>query len=696
MGLSTETNRNNFTGASTTGTFTYSFRILEAEDLLVTVVNTTTDVETTLTLNTHYTVDASTVGQNTGTITLIYNASFAWVNSSGYLITGYDMAIRRVRDITQEFDFRNQGSFFPETHEDAFDHVVMICQQLQDQVDRCPKVPETDDGGAVTTFPSADERASKFMAFDADGEPMASAGGLDATISAFGQTLVDDANASAALTTLGFSTYGKTLIDDADAATARTTLGATGSSGTWDSAQLADGAAKGAKAARSVTAEKTSNYTITTSDDFVRGNPDSAAFTLTLHAASSVSGKRVQIVHSGVAYSNVLTIGRTGSDTFGSNALTSIAITRPGSKVTLVSDGASNWMIEDFFVPQSHDNFILNGDMEHWQAGTSFTSVSASRYAADQWAYLLASSSAVVSLLRSTDIPTVAQSGYQSAYSLHVDNTTADASIAAGDLTAVLQPINGKDAAFLFGKTVTLQFWVKATVTGTYCISVRNSGVDRSYVAEYTVSTTATWEKKSITLTLNPSAGTQTFTRSTAGWWVGFTIAGGSTYQTTANAWQTGNFHCTSNQANGSSSTANDFRLSQVQLVIGHEAYSFRRYGKTEIDEIHALQSYYQKSYDLTVAPGTATAVGATALRVSGGLRTTMRFSCPMIRDNPTVATYSSNSGTVDKVFDIDGSADVTTSYADQGESGFTAIATVTDQHNVEWQWVANAQITPA
>lgn len=58
-----------------------------------------------------------------------------------------------------------------------------------------------------------ENEVTNFQHFDIDG------------ITAFGFSLIDDANAAAALTTLGVSAFAQTILDDADAATARTTLG---------------------------------------------------------------------------------------------------------------------------------------------------------------------------------------------------------------------------------------------------------------------------------------------------------------------------------------------------------------------------------------------------------------------------------------------------------------------------------------
>ena len=83
-----------------------------------------------------------------------------------------------------------------------------------------------------------------------------------------------------------------------------------------------------------------------------------------------------------------------------------------------------------------------------------------------------------------------------------IDCTTADASVAAGDWASLIQNVEGFNWAQLnYGrsdaKTITVSFWIKSTKTGTYSFAIRNSAADRHYVAEYTVSTTNTWEKKS-------------------------------------------------------------------------------------------------------------------------------------------------------------------------------------------------------
>lgn len=152
MSISSTTNRNDYTGNGATNTYSYTFRITVNDQLLVTVADTD-NVETTLTLTTDYTVTG--VGSSSGGTIVLVNASQAWL-TSGNLITDYSITIRRVVDVVQETDIRNQGSFYPETHEDALDYITFICQQQQDELDRSIKLAETSDPADFsTTIPAA-------------------------------------------------------------------------------------------------------------------------------------------------------------------------------------------------------------------------------------------------------------------------------------------------------------------------------------------------------------------------------------------------------------------------------------------------------------------------------------------------------------------------------------------------------------
>ena len=141
MSIGSATNRNNYTGNGAVNEYDFTYKILDEDDLLVTVRNTS-DVETTLVKTTDYTVDGVGLAAG-GSITLV-NASQAWLTGA-YLTTGYVISIRRVRTLTQTTDIRNQGDFYPDVHEDAFDHGVMIAQQQQDEIDRSLKLSESID-----------------------------------------------------------------------------------------------------------------------------------------------------------------------------------------------------------------------------------------------------------------------------------------------------------------------------------------------------------------------------------------------------------------------------------------------------------------------------------------------------------------------------------------------------------------------
>ncbi|MCX8315028.1 phage tail fiber protein [Klebsiella pneumoniae] len=116
MTVSTQVSRNEYTGNGATTQYDFSFRILDKSHLLVQTLDTSESI-VTLTLGTDYTV----TGVNR------YNGGKVVLTSA--LPAGYKISIERSTPVTQEASIRNQGGFFPEIHEDAFDKLTMLVQQ---------------------------------------------------------------------------------------------------------------------------------------------------------------------------------------------------------------------------------------------------------------------------------------------------------------------------------------------------------------------------------------------------------------------------------------------------------------------------------------------------------------------------------------------------------------------------------------
>lgn len=117
MTVSTVVDHNDYTGNGVTTSFPYTFRIFKKTDLAVSVVDLDENI-TELVLDTDYTVTNAS-GYNGGNVVL-----------TTPLANGWQISIARELEPTQETDLRNQGKFFAEVHEDAFDKLTMLIQQV--------------------------------------------------------------------------------------------------------------------------------------------------------------------------------------------------------------------------------------------------------------------------------------------------------------------------------------------------------------------------------------------------------------------------------------------------------------------------------------------------------------------------------------------------------------------------------------
>jgi hypothetical protein len=165
-----------FVGNGTATVLPFTFKIFAAADLDVVRLTTSTGVETTLVLNSDYSVTLNG-DQNSnpgGSITLL----------AGALATGYTLVITSDIANLQPTDLTNQGGFYPEVITDALDRATIQIQQISDIGDRTLKIPITD-GSLNMELPPAAERANSFLSFDASGLPSvvtAGSSGAPATI----------------------------------------------------------------------------------------------------------------------------------------------------------------------------------------------------------------------------------------------------------------------------------------------------------------------------------------------------------------------------------------------------------------------------------------------------------------------------------------------------------------------------------
>ena len=208
-------------------TFTFDFPILATSDLVVVLRTVATGAETVLTETTHYAVSATNNDYFSGpggTVTTVATYSSA-----------YTLTILRDAPDTQETVLRDTGALRLSAMQTAIDKATLLIQQLQEELDRCVKIPRSDTS-ITTELDDSVQRASKLVGCDSSGNMTM----LDAvpegsvSVSSFMSTVLDDADAAAAKTTLEvptISTFAATVLDDTTAATARTTLGAVGLTG---------------------------------------------------------------------------------------------------------------------------------------------------------------------------------------------------------------------------------------------------------------------------------------------------------------------------------------------------------------------------------------------------------------------------------------------------------------------------------
>jgi hypothetical protein len=267
-------------------------------------------------------------------------------------------------------------------------------------------------------------------------------------------------------------------------------------------------------------------------------------------------------------------------------------------------------------------NRIINGAMmiDQRNAGASITlATGVQAYPVDRFPAYKGTSGATVTAQQSSTAP----AGFVNSI---VFTASTGATPAAGDVNGTWQTIEGYNVADLGwgtanAQSITISFWVRSSVTGTYSVSLTNSAVNRFYVATYTVNAANTWEQKTITVA-GDTSGTW-LTNNGFGIQIVWDLGYGTNFNGTAGAWGSSTIRRTSGSVQFVATTGATFYITGVQLEKGSTATSFdlRPYGT----ELALCQRYFVRllgnsNYEMppsgVIAANTTNAYGYIAVPV--------------------------------------------------------------------------------
>ncbi len=239
----------------------------------------------------------------------------------------------------------------------------------------------------------------------------------------------------------------------------------------------------------------------------------------------------------------------------------------------------------------ANENLLNNGDFRIWQRGNGpFVINTNNTFSADRWVHKVVGAG-VGNITKDTDVP-----ADLTGHSMKFDVTGADASLAATDLYAIEQRIEGlnlQDLAFgtAAAKSLTVSFRVKAAKTGVHCVALCNSGLNRSQVKEFTIVAANTWETHSVTF-LGDTTGTW-LVDSGIGLRLRIALAAGSNFHGTAGTWATADHYATAACVNELDNTANNFLLRDVKVEVGAVATTFE--SNSIQDELDLCKRYFER-----------------------------------------------------------------------------------------------------
>ena len=234
-------------------------------------------------------------------------------------------------------------------------------------------------------------------------------------------------------------------------------------------------------------------------------------------------------------------------------------------------------------------NRIINGDMRIDQRNAGASVSAGNAYTLDRWGVRTDTGSGNTTQ-QSTTVPT----GFKNSLIVTIGTGASPTSGQRNYIQQAIEGLNVSDLAWgsASAKTVTLSFWVRSSLTGTFGGALQNSAGDRSYPFTYTISAANTYEYKTVTIAGDTTGTWLTTNGIGISLYIG--LGNGSTFNGTAGAWAAADYRSATGSTNVVATSGATFYITGVQLEVGSVATPFERrpYGA----ELQLCQRYYEQA----------------------------------------------------------------------------------------------------
>lgn len=319
-----------------------------------------------------------------------------------------------------------------------------------------------------------------------------------------------------------------------------------------------------------------------------------ATLTLTLTAASTLGNGRLFYVLNDSR--GLITIDPNAGETINGQR---VAYVLPDQLAIVFCNGSAFFTLED---TQTQNNPIYNSGMEIWQQwGLVSATVSSGQrvYGPDGFQMAASGISSQIVMFKGTDVPTVGASQLFVNNSLQVQNKVAKGAQSLGQFTQIEHIIEGYNFQHIAQRPFWFSFYCRSSQTGTYNVSFRNGGRDRSFVDWFTINAANTWEYKSFLIDASPALGTWNYTQGTG--LIVTLMLGGSATQVTRQSWTAVEASVTTANVNWNVAISASFGFAAPQINLGSRPGLWQNMGLNY--ELNRAKRYYHRSRSIDYGP---------------------------------------------------------------------------------------------